>query len=254
MGNRFGQTARHVRFLFDQSNSPRDSWALAQRLTKEGSMLNRVGLAVSSCLLLARPLAPLSCAPPESRWRKRMRRAVLTTAALSLLLLSGVANAQPALLAPGTHPMWASLALGPAISVKDSGTQFKLIETFGNHLMGSAAGPAIAFDMQEALGNKFSIELGPKFLWDIQPVHNLGLYLAPSFMIGYQYAGSGGGLVGRLVLRHADRLRGAAGARQPLAGLLPPLHSRYRRRVLHQHSLRHDVRRRRHLLEHRSAL
>jgi len=126
-----------------------------------------------------------------------MRRAVLTTAALSLLLLSGVANAQPALLAPGTHPMWASLALGPAISVKDSGTQFKLIETFGNHLMGSAAGPAIAFDMQEGFGNSFtSIELGPKFLWDIQPVHNLGLYLAPSFMIGYQYAGSGGGWSG----------------------------------------------------------
>ena len=158
-------------------------------------MLNRVGLAVSSCLLLARPLAPLSCAPPESRWRKKMRRAVLTTAALSLLLLSGVANAQPALLAPGTHPMWASLALGPAISVKDSGTQFKLIETFGYHLMGSAAGPAIAFDMQEGFGNSFtSIELGPKFLWDIQPVHNLGLYLAPSLMIGYLYhTGSGGG-------------------------------------------------------------
>jgi hypothetical protein len=123
-----------------------------------------------------------------------MRRAVLTIAALSLLLLSGVANAQPALLAPGTHPMWASMALGPAISVKDSGTQFKLIETFGYHLMGSAAGPAIAFDMQEGFGNSFtSIELGPKFLWDIQPVHNLGLYLAPSFMIGYLYAGSAGG-------------------------------------------------------------
>jgi hypothetical protein len=127
-----------------------------------------------------------------------MRRAVLTIAALSLLLLSGVANAQPALLAPGTHPMWASMALGPAISVKDSGTQFKLIETFGYHLMGSAAGPAIAFDMQEGFGNSFtSIELGPKFLWDIQPVHNLGLYLAPSLMIGYLYhTGSGGGNCG----------------------------------------------------------
>ena len=123
-----------------------------------------------------------------------MRRAVLTTAALSLLLLSGVANAQPALLAPGTHPMWASLALGPALDVDHSATQFKLIETFGYHLMGSTAGPAIALDVQEGFGNHFtSIEVGPKFLWDIQPVHNLGLYLAPSFMIGYLYAGSSGG-------------------------------------------------------------
>jgi hypothetical protein len=124
-----------------------------------------------------------------------MRRAVLTIAALSLLLLSGVANAQPALLAPGTHPMWASMALGPAISVKDSGTQFKLIETFGYHPMGRAAGPAIALDVQEGFGNHFtSIEVGPKFLWDIQPVHNLGLYLAPSLMLGYlYYTGAGGG-------------------------------------------------------------
>jgi hypothetical protein len=127
-----------------------------------------------------------------------MRRAVLTTAALSLLLLSGVANAQPAVLAPGTHPMWASLALGPAINLDHSATQFKLIETFGYHPMGRAAGPAIALDVQEGFGNHFtSIEVGPKFLWDIQPVHNLGLYLAPSLMIGYLYhTGSGGGNCG----------------------------------------------------------
>ena len=31
------------------------------------------------------------------------------------------------------------------------------------------------------------LEVGPKFIWDIPIIRNLGLYLTPSAMIGYTY-------------------------------------------------------------------
>jgi hypothetical protein len=122
-----------------------------------------------------------------------MRRAAVAICSLVILAASGTASAQiPPILKPGTHPFWGALSLGPAIGLNHSaGVQFKLIETIGYHFMGAAEGPAIAFDLQEAFGNSYtSIELGPKFVWDIQPLRNLGLYLSPSFMIGYAWAGA----------------------------------------------------------------
>ena len=123
-----------------------------------------------------------------------MMRAAITLASLLVFLASEPARAQiPPMLRSGTHPMWASMSMGPAINVKDSATQFKLIQTFGYHFQGNAAGPALAFDLQEAFGNGFTtIELGPKFVWDFPIVQSLGLYLSPSAMLGYAWAGTGG--------------------------------------------------------------
>jgi hypothetical protein len=121
-----------------------------------------------------------------------MKKTLITLASLAVLLGSGVAKAEiPPILRSGTHPMWASLGMGGAINVKDSGSQFKLTQDFGYHFSGNAAGPAIAIILQEGFGNGFIVfEIGPRFVWDIPVVQNLGFYLSPSLTAGYAYAGT----------------------------------------------------------------
>jgi hypothetical protein len=125
-----------------------------------------------------------------------MKRAITTLAGLAVILGSAVGYAEiPPILRPGTRPMWASLGMGGAINVKDSGSQFKLTQDFGYHFTssfgGPSAGPAIAIVLQEGFGNNFiSFEIGPRFVWDIPVVQNLGLYLSPSLTLGYAYAGT----------------------------------------------------------------
>ena len=124
-----------------------------------------------------------------------MRRAVLlSTVIFSMLALGSVARADdiPTVLRPGTHPWYGGLGLGGAIGVHNSGSRFKLIEFIGYHLDGNASGPALGFDIQESFGSGTTLELGPKFLWDIPIIRNLGLYLTPSAMIGYGYEDRGG--------------------------------------------------------------
>jgi hypothetical protein len=119
-----------------------------------------------------------------------MRRAVLlSTVLFSMIALGSVARADniPTVLRPGTHPWYGGLGLGGAIGVHNSGSRFKLIEFIGYHLDGNASGPALGFDIQESFGSGTTLELGPKFLWDIPIIRNLGLYLTPSAMIGYGY-------------------------------------------------------------------
>jgi hypothetical protein len=121
-----------------------------------------------------------------------MRRAVLlSTVIFSMLALGSVARADdiPTVLRPGTHPWYGGLGLGGAIGVHNSGSRFKLIEFIGYHFDGNASGPALGLDIQESFGSGTTLELGPKFLWDIPIIRNLGLYLTPSAMIGYGYTG-----------------------------------------------------------------
>lgn len=123
-----------------------------------------------------------------------MKRFVLFLFALSVLLGSAApAEAIPPLLRPGTRPMWVSGAFGPAILFESGGyTQLKLTQTFGYHFKGTAAGPAIAVDLQESVAHGGIIfELLPRFVWDIPIVDGLGLYLSPSAGLGFAHMGSG---------------------------------------------------------------
>jgi hypothetical protein len=85
--------------------------------------------------------------------------------------------------------MWATLGFGPTADIDDSASQFKLIQTFGYHFWGTFEGPAVAVDLQEGFGDDwFSFALMPKFVWDIQIVENLGLYISPYAALGLIYA------------------------------------------------------------------
>jgi hypothetical protein len=138
-----------------------------------------------------------------------MRRVATFLMGLSFILMSTAASAQtPPILRPGTHPMWATLGMGPAIKLKDSATQFKLAPAFGYHFNGTFAGPAIVGEMQLAFGNSVTnFVIGPKFAWDIQPKADLGLLLSPTAMIGYSYSSVsvcfGGGFFGNEVCESA---------------------------------------------------
>ncbi len=107
------------------------------------------------------------------------------------------ADAAPPLLRPGTRGMWASLGLGPAAELDKYSTQFKLTQTFGYHFSGSASGPALALELQESFGKGvLFLEVGPKFVWDIQLIDGIGFYLSPSAMAGFTHATNGGSLSG----------------------------------------------------------
>lgn len=125
-----------------------------------------------------------------------MRRVVLlSTVLLSMLALGSVARADdiPTVLRPGTHPWYGGFDLGGAIGVHHSTSQFKLGQFIGYHFSRNASGPALGFDIQESFSdNVTTLQLGPKFIWDIPVVRNLGLYLTPSAMIGYGYVDAGG--------------------------------------------------------------
>ncbi len=156
-----------------------------------------------------------------------MRRAALAVAFFSVLLSAVPAQAVPPILRPGTRPWWASLQMGGAILARPRVSevctpffgcvggagwldQFKLVEEIGYHFSGNASGPAIAFDLQESFNGPVFFEMGPKFVWDIPIIQDLGLYLSPSGMIGYAYIEGGThkfdlqiGFEGKLML--ADR-------------------------------------------------
>jgi hypothetical protein len=79
----------------------------------------------------------------------------------------------------------------------------KFHQELGFHLNGTPKGPSLGFFIQEEIGYNyrgygyykddryygdylpFGFVVAPRFQWDIQPVKNLGLYLAPHFSLGY---------------------------------------------------------------------
>jgi hypothetical protein len=119
-------------------------------------------------------------------------KSTFTTATIltALVSLPAIASAEPpTVLRAGTHPWFASFSLAPALSLSNSATQVKIGQGFGWHFLGDASGPALAIELQESFGgNVFAFQPGAKFLWDIQIVDDLGLYLTPSAMFGIAYA------------------------------------------------------------------
>lgn len=88
---------------------------------------------------------------------------------------------------PG-RPFVVSFGLGPAIQLSKHASQLKLAAGFGYHFNKTASGPALGFDLQVSVQSDFAtIELGPKFFWDIPIVRSIGLYLAPSGMLGFAH-------------------------------------------------------------------
>jgi hypothetical protein len=134
-----------------------------------------------------------------------MTRTFPSVTVAALVLCGGEALAQetietpepgpdaPAILGPGTHPMFVEAGLGPSIFMGASGqggsakggfTQFKLWQEFGYHFSGTAEGPAIGVNVEEAFVETVRFQPGIKGWWDI-PVGDFGLYLTPSAKLGY---------------------------------------------------------------------
>jgi hypothetical protein len=126
---------------------------------------------------------------------------LLTLSLLATLLCAALApraEAFPPLLRePGPKPWFAGFNYGGALGARypcsgvgcsaPSWSQFKIALEGGVHFSRRADGPALAFlSFQAGFGNDYkTIELGPRFFWDIQLVKGLGLYLSPGAMIGY---------------------------------------------------------------------
>src|SRR5687768_9804781 len=90
-----------------------------------------------------------------------MRTTFTGISTVLLLLGAGDARAEEdaPVLGPGTQPMFVEAGLGPSIFMGASGeggsvqggfTQFKLWQEFGYHFSGTADGPAIGVNIEEA--------------------------------------------------------------------------------------------------------
>lgn len=125
-----------------------------------------------------------------------MKRSTMFLAALSLLVLGGIAHAQvPQILAPPQgRPFTAWGALGGAIGLNNwGGSAFALEQGFGWHFTGRFDGPAIGIGIQEAFGGgATNLRVGPRFFWDIQPSSTLALLLSPYAQLGLAYITGGG--------------------------------------------------------------
>jgi hypothetical protein len=86
------------------------------------------------------------------------------------------------------RPFFAQAGFGAGIGITNVKSQAKLSLLFGYHFMGRFSGPALALDFQVGFGSDFtSIEIGPRFFWNIPLAPHLGLYLAPTAMLGYAH-------------------------------------------------------------------
>jgi hypothetical protein len=162
-------------------------------------------------------------------FRSSKRRAAFVGVAVGVGVLLGMtaeAQAVPRILRPGTRP-WVfigGVGFTGAMFANGYGTnyysrrsvgysrlhQFKLMEDIGGHFSGDASGPALGASFEQSFGNGYwKLQGGPKFWWDIQPVKNLGLYIAPEVRIGPGAWGNGDargyfntqiGCSGRLIL------------------------------------------------------
>lgn len=150
---------------------------------------------------------PVPAARPR---RRRQSRALALAAAIGATLagshlVSATAQAAiPTALQPTKNrPMQFLFGFGPSFGVGGSrwaygdnyyrygfggryGGAFKLSQEFNFHFSGNAAGPALGIVMNEEFsGPYFGFNIAPKFTYDIQPVKNLALYIAPSVAFGY---------------------------------------------------------------------
>jgi hypothetical protein len=139
--------------------------------------------------------SPSSKRHPASRVSHRGTRAILfaALAALAITALPLRSEAVPPLLRPATRGMFATFGFGPAIQIEWLPGQFKIEQAFGWHFSGTGAGPAIGIHLAESFGNNFfGFAVGPRFWYDIQPMANLGLYIAPFAQLGFAVASASG--------------------------------------------------------------
>ncbi len=163
-------------------------------------------------------LADRSTAPaPRRRRLPRLSRglclaATLGTAVIGTQLVASDAGAVPRVLRPGTRPLAFLFGLGPSWGIGGSYKYgyydgyncnranpyrghrgryggygaFKLTQEFMGHFSGNASGAALGVIVnQEFAGQYFGLNIAPKFTYDIQPKRDLGLYISPSFSVGY---------------------------------------------------------------------
>lgn len=160
--------------------------------------------------------APASAPLPARRRRlPRSSRALTLAASLCAAVVgtqlaapSEAEAAVPRVLRPGTRPMAFLLGFGPSWGIGGryrygygdgcGGNPycrggfyggygaFKLTQEFMGHFSGNASGPALGILMnQEFSGSYFGLNIAPKFTYDIQVKRDLGLYISPSFSLGY---------------------------------------------------------------------
>lgn len=108
--------------------------------------------------------------------------------------LHGSPSKAAMMLRPGTRSMAAIFSVAPAFALDNNlSTQVKLGQAFAWHLSGDSSGFAVGGELQESLGGSaFVFNVGPKAWYDIQVSEALGVYLAPSVMMGLAYASGGG--------------------------------------------------------------
>jgi hypothetical protein len=135
---------------------------------------------------------------------KRFPLACAVALALAFVTIaSAPAGAVPPVLRPGTRPWFFAGKLGGAFNMRHPLTkncygpncpgihQFKIGVEIGTHFTGKGEGPALSFvDFGASFGSEYgysnwSIEVGPRFFWDIQLVRGMGLYLTPGMLFGF---------------------------------------------------------------------
>ncbi len=178
---------------------------------------------------------PIADRPTATAPRRRLPRlsrglclaATLGAAVVGTQLAPATAEAGvPRVLRPGTRPMAFLLGLGPSWGIRNNYRYgynggdfnngcgggnpycgrggwygghgaFKITQEFMGHFSGNASGAALGILMnQEFSGAYFGLNIAPKFTYDIQVKNDLGLYISPSFSLGYHLSNYGGGYYG----------------------------------------------------------
>jgi hypothetical protein len=115
--------------------------------------------------------------------------AVLVATALVPLTAHAEQAATMEILRPSSRPFSAMFSLAPALDIANTASQLKLAQALQMHLNGSGDGLALGGEVQESVGNgEFTFQLGPKAWYDFAIVPDLGIYLAPSAMIGLSFS------------------------------------------------------------------
>ena len=97
----------------------------------------------------------------------------------------------PSAVRPGTRSLALSLALGGALGLDSSPSQFKLRQTFDVHFSGASSGIGIGLFLAQSLGGDGVIlQAGPRLLWDIQLSSGAALYLSPDLGVGLTFVSS----------------------------------------------------------------
>ncbi len=155
-----------------------------------------------------------------SRRRRRLprvSRALTLAASLCATLVgtqlatsSDAEAAVPRVLRPGTRPMAFLLGIGPSWGIGgprygydgfngcNGGnpycrggfyggfSAFKVTQEFMGHFSGNASGAALGILLNEEFSGPYvGLNIAPKFTYDIQVRRDLGLYISPSFSLGY---------------------------------------------------------------------